>query len=279
MYPDILTPQKSKQSSTKDQIIEILSYYWPLTVKKIYYSLKKEYSRSITYQAAYKAINQLIDNNVIIKKENGYQLDLKWVKEVHNQTEIIRVNYFSEKQAAIFEQKESIHVFIFKTWFDVEKYLYYLQKSHISSLKEPQTICVHHNHEWRPLFYLRAEYNWLKKLKEGSHKTYVLSSGNSILDKWASNFYKKSGVKIKLGQKCAEPAEIMVFSDIVVQCYIPLDLRESLDEEFKKAKKVVDLDFYSLINNIFEKESEIKVVVNHDKNLANQIIKQTLSYF
>lgn len=282
MYPD-LAVYRSMAGSTKDQIVNILSYDWPLSIRKIYFFLKKKYGRKVTYQAVYKAINQMLANKVLLKTKSGYQLNLDWVKEIHNQTEIIRVNYFSEQHAALFDNisgdSEAIRVFIFKTWFDVEKYLYYLQKNYVIKSKEKQVICVHHTHEWRPIFYLRAEYNWIKQLNKLGHKVFTLCSGNSEVDKWSAKFYNSLGGNIKLDVKCAETSEIMVFSDLVIQSYIPFELREALDKELKRIKNINDINHNSLIKDVFEKEKEIKVVINKDNVLASQIKKQSLAKF
>lgn len=282
MYPD-LAVYRGMSGSTKDQILNILSYDWPLSIRRIYSFLKNRYNVKLTYQAAYKAINQMLASKILLKTKEGYQLNLDWVKEIHNQTEIIRVNYFSEQHATLFDkisgEEEAIRVFIFKTWFDVEKYLYYLQKNYVLKSKEKEVICVHHAHEWRPVFYLRAEYNWIKQLRKLGHKVFTLCSGNSEIDKWSAQFYRSIGGNIRLEEKYAETSEIMVFSDLVIQIYIPLELRESLDKEFKKIKSIEEVNYASLIKNIFEKETEIKVVINKDKNLASQIKKQTLARF
>lgn len=271
------------QNLTKESIINILSYDWPLSVRKIYSLMKKRHGFKATYQAAYKAINEMLMEKVLIKTDEGYKLDLKWVKEIHDQTEIIRVNYFSEQHATIFDRSEngseSVRVFIFKTWFDVEKYLYYLQKDYILKSKERQTICIHHAHEWRPLFYLRAEYNWIRKLKDLGHELFTLCSGNSVVDKWSADFYNKIRSRIKLKASLSESPEIMVFGDLVIQTYIPFELRDKLGRYLKKIGKIEDMDYFFLIKEIFEKEAEIKVVINKDSFLASQLKKQTLSQF
>lgn len=281
MYPD-LAVYRSMSGSTKDQILNILSYDWPLSIRRIYYFLKKRYSRNVTYQAVYKAINQMLQEKILVKTKEGYQLNLGWVKEIHNQTEIIRVNYFSKQHAALFDNtsdSEAIRVFIFKTLFDVEKYLYYLQKNYVLKSKNKEIICVYHAHEWRPLFYLRAEYNWVKQLSKLGHRVFTLCSGNSVIDKWAADFYRSIGGNIELGERCTETCEMMVFSDLVIQVYIPLELRESLDKEIRKIKSLKGVNHSLLIKNIFEKETEIKIVINKDETLASQIKKQTLAKF
>ena len=270
-----------KASSTKESIIEILSSQWPLSIRKIYFILKKNYNLAHGYQAVYKATQELITEGVLLREKEGYVLNLTWIKEVHNKTEIIRVNYYSKKRTVLFDSKDSeaIKVLVFKNWFDVEKYLYYFQKEQISNSKKNETICVHHAHEWRPFFYLRAEYNWMNQLSSKGHKVYLLCSSASEIDKNYADFYKKMGAKVKIGEKCAETCEIMCFSDIVIQIYIPQILKNKLNSLFNQAKTLDSLDKLGLIKEVFEKETEIKVVVYKDKNLADQIRQQTLKRF
>lgn len=267
--------------STKDSIIDILGSQWPLSARKIYFVLKKNQNISSGYQAVYKAIQEMVSEKIILKEKEGYVLNLDWVKDIHNKTELIRVNYYSKKQTVLFdsEDSEAIKVLMFKTWFDVEKYLYYLQKNYVSSSKDKEIICVHHSHEWRPLFYLRAEYNWMNQLNKLNHRVYILCSSNSEIDKTYADFYRKAGAKVKIGEKCAETCEIMCFGDLVIQIYLPENLRTKLDSLFSRAKNSDELDKLTLIKDVFEKESEIKVMIYRDKNLAKQIREQTLKKF
>lgn len=281
MYPNFTKYQK-KENNTKEKIIEILSYDWPLSMKKIYYILKKRYNSGVTYQAVFKSINELTKNSILEKSEKKYKLNLSWVKDIHDQTEIIRVNYFTEKHTSLFndsDSNESLRIFIFKTWFDVEKYIYYLQKNNILNSKKKETICIHHTHEWRPFFYLRAEYNWIKKLKEKGHEMYIVCSGTHLLDEWSKNFYRSLDCNIKLNIKMSETCETIIFSDLIIQIYLPYKLKEKLEKELKKVKKIQDLNIKKMIEEIFEKNSDIKVIINKDQKLADELKQQTLSYF
>jgi hypothetical protein len=272
----------TKKGSTKDEIIGILTYNWPLSIRKIYFCLKKQ-GLKVGYQAVYKAVKEMLDEGILIRENDGYLLNMGWIKDIHNQTEMIRVNYFSKERSLLFHDEKkgssAVQVFIFNNWFDFEKYAYYLQKDLILKSKEKQIICAHHYHEWRPMFYLRAEYNWVRNLIDKGHRVYTLCSGESVLDIWAAKFYNSIGGKVKIGQRVAEPADVIVFGDMVIQAYIPSELKEALDRELRKIKRVEELDSDYLIKNVFEKESTIKVIINHDRNLAKQIRDQILKKF
>ena len=285
MALNLSIPQLSGKSTTKDYVISVLSYDWPLSIKKIYNSIKKKYGYSATYQAVYKTVNELLKDDVLKKSEEGYLLNLLWLKQIHDYTEITQTNYYTKSRINIIEGvKDSkiegnLQVLTFETWFDVEKYLYYLQKNCILGAGKKNVLCVHHNHEWRPLFYMRAEYNWMKKLIEKGHRVYFLCADSTASDNWAASFYKKMGVKMKTNAKCSETCELMVFGDMVVQIYIPPELQKNLDNAFKKSKSVSDVDVPWLISNVFEKKTDIKVVINKDAKIAEQIIGQTVARF
>ncbi len=278
MFPDI-TLYKELEKTTKDQIVNLLSYDWPLSLNKIHNILKKRYKKNTSYQATFKAIKDMLSKKIIQKSKEGYSLNLDWIKNVHNQTEIIRANYYSQGHSSlIIGDSESLRTLVFEKWFDVEKYLYYLQKNYILNSKEREIICVYHHHEWRPIFYLRAEYNWINEMNSLGHGLFVLCSGNKSLDKWAANFYKSIHVKLKLGYNFKEPFELLVFGDLIVQVYIPFELQAKLDKIFN-SQNLDELNHKKIIKEIFEKETEIKVIINKDKKLAREIKNQTLNEF
>src|SRR3989338_533868 len=278
-------PQLGGKNTTKDYVISVLSYDWPLSIKKIFNVIKRKFGYNVTYQAVYKTVNELMKDEVIKKSEEGYMLNLLWLKQIHDYTEITQANYYTKSRINIIDGvKDSkiegnLQVLTFESWFDVEKYLYYLQKSYVSNSDKKNAICVHHNHEWRPLFYMRAEYNWIKKLISRQNKVYFLCANSTATDSWSAAFYRKMGVKMKTNVRCAETCEIVVFGDTIVQIYVPPELQKSLHQVFNKAKNVADIDVRWLISNVFEKKTDIKVVVNKDAKIAEQIINQTVSRF
>ena len=263
MSINLSIPDLGKNSNTKDFVISVLSYDWPLTIKKLYNVIKKKYGYKATYQAVYKTVHELLKEEVLIKTDDGYHLNLNWLRRIHDYTEITESNYYAKSKVNAIEgikdakTEGNFQVLTFESWFDVEKYIYYLQKNYLSNAEKKTTIVLHHNHEWRPLFYLRAEYNWVKKTIESGHRIFFLCSGSTPADIWATNFYRKMGVNAKTGAKCAETCEIVIFGDTVVQIFVPPEISSRLHSAFEKAKGVRDIDIPSLINNVFEKKLDI----------------------
>lgn len=285
MALNLTIPQINQKATTKDYVISLLSHDWPLTAKKLYNLMKKRYSHNVTYQAVYKVLQELLKQEIIKKTEQGYEINLYWLKEVHSFTEIVETNYYTKNRLRLIEgvkdaRKEgNINILTFETLFDVEKYLYYLQKNYIQGSNKKEAICVHHNYEWRPLFYLRAEYNWIRKISDKGCRTYILCANNTAIDQWSASFYKSLGCKVKTKVNCASTCELMVFGNFVIQVYIPSLLKSSFDKYFIKIKKIEDINYNKLVEDIFEKKTEIQVVINKDKNIAEQIKEETLRNF
>jgi len=276
----LVIPQAGKPATTKDYVLTILGSDWPLTTKKIHNLIRKKYGYNPTYQAVYKTLNLLLDDGIIERKKEGYQLNLKWLKEVHRYTEVVETNYYTKNRLNLIEgikdarTEGNINILTFETLFDIEKYLYYLQKQFILSTAKKEVICVHHNHEWRPIFYLRAEYNWQKKLSSLGHTTCILCRGSTKMDKEGAEFYRYAGCKVKTGVNCAGTNELMVFDDFVVQVFLPSELKREMDLCF--SSKICPKD---MIDRVFESKTEIQVVINRDKRIAEQIRKETLGHF
>jgi hypothetical protein len=168
-------------------------------------------------------------------------------------------------------QKGDILVLNFDSIFDAEKYLYYFMKSVLFKKKE-DSVCYHTNHEWRPIFYLRSEYNYYKRLAERGHRFFFLCSGKSYMEKLCGQFYKSIGVNFK-STKQRFANDLLVFDEYFIHIFIP--------EQFKNKMKnlLYKKDIMKLLHDVLNTKSSIRVVVTRDADLADEIKKQTVKQF
>ena len=283
MTIEITVPQLEQKKTTRDYIISVLGSEWPLTARKIYYILKKKYGHSVSYQAVYKVVKDLVSKKILFRNKNGYQINLDWIKRIHDFTEMVRSNYYTKQKLSLLKGVKdaklegNFNVLIFDTLFDAEFYLYYFEKNYIK--EKNGVICAHYVHDWRPLFYLRAEYKRMKKILKNKQKFYILCRGNGFLDNLFANYYRRFGAKVKTGVSCADLCELMAFDDFTVQVYIPYPIQKKLNDIFEKTKDIKKLNLKSMINDVLDKKTEIQVVINKDKKIARQIKQQTVLQF
>lgn len=278
MSLELFIPELNKKpTNTKDAIISILKSEWPLTLKKIYNRIKKFHKLSCSYQAVYKSVNELIDKSVLRKKGNEYEINIDWIKRLQTFTDIVETNYYTEKKFKNIlgveksSSSEDLLVLHFKTIFDAEKYLYYFIKNELIKKKNEKVIYQLMN-EWRPLYYLRAEYNFFKKLAKKGHSFYFLISGDSYLENQAKKFYNQIGAKA-INTKELLPNDTIIFSDFVIQIFIPEPFRKKMKKYLKEKNTI------KLLEEVLEKGTDIRVIINKDSSLSKLLKNQALRKF
>ena len=282
MALNFLLPQHGKKQSTKDCIVSILTAEWPLTAKKLFHAIKKRYGKHVTYQAIHKALQELVDQGSMEKTKEGYRISLGWIKQLHRFTEVVESNNYTKQGFSVFDNPSTskmdgeVHLLTFSNYFDCEKYLYYFQKHHLLKAEKKKPICLAKHHEWRPLLYMRAEYNLFKKLKEQGYKIYMTCEGSHPLDKWSAFFYTSLGCVYKTGAKSPSLTELYIFDDYVVQAYLPEVIKERMDLLLRKTKDVASFPSKDFIENVLSRETKIEVIINKNGKLAEELRKSIL---
>jgi hypothetical protein len=126
---------------------------------------------------------------------------------------------------------------------------------------------------------MRAEYNWIRKVREMGSQYYILCANNTLVDKYSARFYKSIGCSIKLNANCASTCELMIVGDLVIEVYVPHGIISAMGREFSKAKSMSTIKPENMIRDIFEKEQDIQVIMKKDANIAEQIRNYTLKFF
>src|SRR3989344_5607371 len=272
MSLNIIVPDVSNiHKNTKDMVITLLTYEWPLSLKQIYNKIKKQYSYSSTYQSVYKAVKELCEKKALIEKNKKYEINIEWIKKLQSFTDIVETNYYAKEKihsiAGLKESKsnQNITIINFETIFDAEKYLYYFMKTELFKTKN-QDICYQVSHEWKPIFYLRAEYNYYTRLIKKGHKIYFISSGKSYLEELSKKFYESIGVKFRISE-FNQIQDNIAFNDLFIQIFIPDELKIEMKRNLK------DKDILKLLKTL-NKPSSIKMVINKDQHLAAEFKKQ-----
>lgn len=277
MVLSLIIPEiNTKPSNTKDAVISILTIEWPLTLREIFYRIKKKYGYKSSYQAVYKAAKELSLMKVLVEKEKRYELNISWIKRLQSFTDIAETNYYAKGRvhnvSGLKDSKkhEDIIILNFETIFDAEKYIYYFMKSELLKLKD-DTVCISISNEWRPIYYLRAEYNYYNKLRKNGHKFYVTCSGNSYLETLSRQFYRGIGINYNATrEKFAN--DMFVFGDYLIQIFIPNELRESMK------RYLIRKDIMPLLNKVLAKKSSIRVIITKDASFASEIKKRNIRY-
>ena len=89
----LLEMGKTKKRNVRETIISILSREYPLSIKKIFNKVKKEYHLDVTYQAVFKLIKEMIEDSVLEKSDKEYKLNFHMSPEAVEWFKTIMLKY------------------------------------------------------------------------------------------------------------------------------------------------------------------------------------------
>lgn len=279
----ITLPSLGKKLQTKDMILSLLSRDYPLTAKQITNRIKKDFGSSVTFPGVYKAINQLIESQVLQKNGQEIKISLQWIKNSKTFIDGLHKTYLKEiKSGERTFASENVQVYqvdnlidldkfwikIFEEWFDDPK----LKDDHLVQL------C---GHTWYILGQLENEEACLKNIKDHKLKFYTLVDSNTPLDKWASKYYtdwKFHYTTKKTSDISHHKHYYIVYADMIMESVYPEKLAKDLDTIYNTAKKIGDLDLKKFIS-ILKRKEQLTITIMKNKPLADQLRKEVLSYF
>ena len=88
----------TKNKSTKDSIISVLSEDWPLSAREVYLKMRRDYGHKQSYQSVYSAIRRLLLDDVLELRGRKYLLNQEWIKNLEKFSELTRKNYSQHEE-------------------------------------------------------------------------------------------------------------------------------------------------------------------------------------
>lgn len=253
----------SDNKTTKEIIIDILSRDWPLSARKIYSVVTKTRNLPISYQATHKALKELLQQNVIIKKQNNYQLHSDWIS---------KLNEFGQRVKNEYEQnpKETkiIQKIVFKNPMEFMKFHFgFLEKLIETDGKVDFVFFCRHMILSPPLAISGDDYKKLKKIISKTNWT-IISGSATPFDKWASKYWKRLGVKVIVGADIPTNCMMVINNDYIFDIRISKKSREEWDKLVNTKK---DFDIKSMTEVLLSERSKMIVLITKDKELADTL--------
>jgi len=219
-------------------------------------------------------LNELLEKGVIEKKGKEYELDLKWITSLKKFTEQ-HLSRSNKNQTILEAINQDVSNFYFDDLASVDRFI--LSVAEI--IEKSETLYFYWFHCWNPLFFSKEGYSNIKELAENA-SLYVIIKGNTPLDEWCGKNIKRfKQNKFKLGIKDLNMPEFLIYEDYIFQVFYPKDIVKKVNNEFRKIKKIEDLNLDKLSTNVFERKTGIPIIVNKNPILAKKLKEKIKSYF
>lgn len=265
------------KNSAKNLVFSILTKEYPLKLIELTNFIRKRYGKAVTFQAVRKAVLELVEEGVLERKENSFLINKEWVIESKQiMDELYSVLHEDIQKPKKFDSiGEDISVFHFDNLGSMMKFWENLIDSWFKKFKKGDynINCYQSAHIWEILLYPETEQKIMSQMQKVNIKSYVISTGNTPLDKAALNFYRKLGIKVGLNPSSnLFDKEYLVgtYGDLVVQARYPKEFVDDLDKFFKKTKNLKNFDIKQL-SDLINKKIDIKLSVTKNINMARQL--------
>ncbi|MCK5025324.1 MAG: hypothetical protein KAS15_01945, partial [Nanoarchaeota archaeon] len=265
-----------KKEGVKDLVFTILSKEFPLRIIQLTNFIKKRYGKSVTFQAVRKAVLELTSEGVLTKREDKFSINQKWVLETKTMLselfDDLNKNLTTPKD--VHSVSEEVSVFTFHSLNELMKFWQDLIDDWFANFKKGDyhINCYQAAHAWEGLLHLDKEKELMGQLKKKGILSYILSKGNTPLDRNIRKFYKSVGIKVSINSSMSsfdKSYYVGTYGDLVVQTQYPEEIVKDLDCFFRKNKTIKDFDLKEL-SDIVNRKVAIKLTVI--KNLA--MVKQ-----
>ena len=257
------------RETTKGVILNVLASEWPLSIKRIFFNIKKVTGKSLTYQAVYKSVKELLDDGVLSRQEDGYVISPSWIQKSGEFINSLAEAY--DKSGIGAAQK--IQELNFNSWGDAWDFI--MSRIETNFFGESKEAYV----QIRRFFLVPVSKEDIGRLKSffSKKEVYIMCRSNSLIDKIAAGFLSSLGANVKTGIECARPTSVLVYGGCVASFYVTGEKeRAQLNEYYKQATgvKTPKAGMFNLY-----KRMKIKLLINRDPGVLSDVLEQTKSIF
>ena len=256
-----------KEDNIKNLVFSILTKEHPLKIIDLTNFIHKRYGKSVTFQAVRKALLQLIEEGVLLKEQNQFNINKEWVINSKKQLDTLYEELTREKvnPRRIDSIQGEVSVFTFDSLNELMKFWQELIDDWFVNFKEGDSNinCYQAAHAWEGLLHLDREKELMGQLKKKGIISYIINAGNTLLDRNIRKFYQDIGIKVAISASTSsfdKSYYVGSYGDLIVQAQYPEEI-------------VKDIELSDLVN----RKIKIKPTVIKNLAMAKQINQSIIS--
>ncbi len=263
----------------KDLVFSILADEHPLKLIELTNLIKRRYGRPVTFQGVRKAVLQLVEEGVLERRGNEFEISRAWVQESKRFLDGLYLKLVEKKGAATRRRHDSlggdVSVFTFgsvnemmRAWEDISDGWYRgFRKG------EYGVNCYQAAHSWEVLLHPDIETKLMGGAVRRGVRAYILCTENTPLDRSLARFHERLGVRFVINPSLSsfdKSYYVGTYGPLIIQAKYPAKIVKRLDAFFRKSKDIDGLDLAEL-SGIANAKAEVKMTVIRNLEMAKQI--------
>lgn len=256
--------------NTKSLILHILADEWPLSMKKIYFAVRKSSRKPMTYQAVYKSVKELLGQGVLAKQEEEYLISPLWIEKSSEFISCLAEAYNKRNIGSARRLQELNFNSLWEAWD------FLLSRINTDFFGESKEAYV----QLRRFFFFPISKEDIARLREfaSRKKLIVMCRQKSLVDRLVAGFLTSLGATVVIGIECARPTNTLVYGDCVISTFVIGETeRAGLSEYYNGSRdmKLPEAGLFKAFNSIFFRKMRVKLIINRDPGVLNDVLEQT----
>ncbi|MBI2548973.1 hypothetical protein HYW21_06495 [Candidatus Woesearchaeota archaeon] len=270
-----------QEQTSKSLIINALEEQWPMSLKQIHYWFLRKQHKTISRQAVFKALRELVAQGIVIKKGNNYELDKEWIQEICEKTADLYLRYhrrtFLTKQVS---KEDKFQVFSFRNIREVMSFIMKGVDNAWFNTSEEKKVFIQVQRLF-PLLFSAEQMAWIKSFTR-THDCYVACRGKQIIDRFTQKSLQSLGFHIVIGQpNIANYSDSLVIGNCLLESHIDdVDpMKPMLHQFYKHFKHFRSLQDFDLQSKFMNQKGDILVIISRYPQIVQTYRKQVEDCF
>lgn len=279
MVVTLTLPQFNKEKlSTRDMVVSVLSSDSPLTAKKTYNKIVKDFSANLTYQAVFLSLKELSKHGILARNPDGYSINPEWVSKLREFSTSLEEQQVNDSTFAIDGYKTMARVYGTSEFDSLLKYNEYLTSTYAAftpKLSDSDYILYITPIVWWPVNNISCDAVYQKIRKD---RSFTIFGNNNALGKVCISCRQAQGLNARAGVPILENGEIHVLGDTIIQTQFQGDIMKTISEYLDKSKKLERYHSFQFLE-ILKSNAKIQTRISRNPQLARVITNYALSFF
>lgn len=240
-------------------------------------AIQKE--KKITKQGFYKALRELIQDEVVTKNKQAVYLSSLWLQKLKQFANTVEEKYLSQTSREVLSMQEGdVMTFRFKSILDLD--LLWVHYFYMVTKQLDLPVLFYNPHEFWSLFRSDIQSQLYEYIRANKKKVYMVVGGTSSLDKETTLPNKKYGLDIayEAGLSLARNTALTVIGDYVFHTVVDHNIANAIDELYQKHHRwepIVQDELQSIISRM----KRSKVVIERNAKRAEMLRKKLMKHF
>lgn len=272
-----ITQPEGKSKNAKDIIFSILTKEQPLSQIEIFNRAKKLYNINLTYQAIRKAIETLIEQDIIKKDERKLSINKVWILDMKTFFDSLLTTYETKHNITSFKDemiKENYAIYTFNNLLDLDNFWGDIMWHWIRNMKkiEPKRYFGYAHYSWWFLINLGRETRLLNEYIKKGINSYFIFYRDLPLNHWAADMQKNIGYKGKIKEniKLDEYTSFNIMGNYVIQIKYPKKIINKIREIYENNSSIEKINI-STLSKLAHEPCEIKFIMFKNKEIADNL--------